>query len=129
MSERPESRARRRIRRAVESRGYNLVSLEYEPWYDAGEKAGIGGGWFGQLDRPYAENTFPGDEIMGLSVDETVAWVDEFVSPPELCECPNRLAHPLLAQSPMWCHEPDCRWHLRYQFRWWTAPNAAEEMV
>ena len=39
-----ESRARRRIREAVESRGYAIESIEYEPWYNAGEKCGIGGG-------------------------------------------------------------------------------------
>lgn len=38
-----ESRARRRIREAVESRGYRLVSLEWEPWSnDAAEAAARG---------------------------------------------------------------------------------------
>lgn len=46
-----ESRARRRIRQAVESRGYALVSLDYEPWYNAGEMCGIGGEWSCRLDR------------------------------------------------------------------------------
>lgn len=114
-----ETRARRRIRAAVESRGYALVSLEWEPWEDQGEKSGIGGGWYGQLDRSYRANTWPGNDIMGLSVDETIAWVDQFVDPPEQCECPNRDGYPLNARAPGGCHEQSCRWHLRYWLRWW----------
>lgn len=117
-----ETRARRRIRLAVESRGYKLVSLEWEPWSNGGEKSGICGGWFGLLDRSYEPNTFPGNEIMGLSTDEVVAWVDEFVPPPEPCECPP-IGYPGAFQSmePLWRHKPECRWHLRYWMRWWMS--------
>lgn len=74
-----ETRARRRIRQAVEEKGYRLVSLEWEPWSNGGEKSGICGGWYGELDPKYAPNDWPGNEIMGLSVDEVLDWIEEFV--------------------------------------------------
>jgi hypothetical protein len=40
-----ESRARQRIRKAVESRGYTVLAMEWEPWTPGGEKEGICGGW------------------------------------------------------------------------------------
>lgn len=112
-----ETRARRRIRQAVESRGYKLVSLEWEPWSNGGEKSGICGGWYGTLDRPTSPNIWPGNEIMGLSVDETVAWVDTFVPPPEPCDCLP--LYPLTAQVPTFAHGPECQWHLDYRLHWW----------
>lgn len=116
-----ETRARRRIRQAVESRGYKLTALEWEPWSDGGDKSGICGGWFGTVDRPYRRNEWPGDEIMGLSVEETLAWIDEFIDPPEPCACPelDLLDHPLRALNPTWMHSGHCRWHIRYWLRWW----------
>lgn len=115
-----ETVARRRIRHAVESRGYRLVSLEWEPWSNGGEKSGICGGWLGELDRPTHPNIFPGTEIMGLSVDETVAWVDQFVPTPEPCNCAERdYPYPMQAHEPTFMHDEDCRWRLRYWLRWW----------
>lgn len=74
-----ETRARRRIRQAVEAKGYRLVFLEWEPWSPGGEKSGICGGWYGEVDPPYCRWSIPGTEIMGLSVDEVLAWIEEFV--------------------------------------------------
>lgn len=39
------SRARQKIIEAVESRGYTVHDLEWEPWGQAAEKEGIPGGW------------------------------------------------------------------------------------
>jgi hypothetical protein len=113
-----ETKARRRIRQAVESRGFKLVSLTWEPWSNGGEKSGICGGWFGELDRQ--THPFPDAEIMGLSVDETVCWVDEFVPTPEPCDCdPPTYPGPLQSSEPTFMHEEGCPWRLRYWLRWW----------
>jgi hypothetical protein len=114
-----ETRARRRIRKAVEARGFRLVSLEYEPWYDAGEKAGIGGGWYGEMDRSVAPNIHPGNDIMGLSVEEVVANVDHHVPPPEPCECPEPEGFYLTQREPCHRHLPGCKWRLNYWLPWW----------
>lgn len=118
-----ETRARRRIRQAVESRGYKLVTLDYEPCYDAGEKSGLGGGWYGTLDRDYLPNTWPGNDIMGLSVDEVLCWIDEFVAPPEPCDCPEAPSS-RVSWGPTWQHVEACRWRINYWLRWW--PKEAE---
>ena len=118
---RKETRARRRIRLAVESRGYRLIELRWEPWHDGGEKSGTCGGWLGRLDRPYEKNAWPGDEIMGLCVEQTLAWIDTFVAPPESCDC--GLSHSPLIQlrdaPETGLHVPSCRWHIRYRLPWW----------
>ncbi|WP_159794492.1 hypothetical protein [Puerhibacterium puerhi] len=120
-----ESRPRRRIREAVESRGYRVKSLEWEPIYYAGEMSGYAGGWTLALDRPYVPNTYPGDELGGLSVEVTLADIDWSLRPSEPCGCypedrPGR--HPLHRikgdpERPL--HEPGCRWHIAYRPRWW----------
>lgn len=114
-----ETRARRRIRKAVESRGYSLVSLEWEPWYDAGEMAGIGGGWYGELDRPFVPNTRPGNDIMGLSVEEVIGCIDHQVAPPEPCGCPEPDDFYMTAREPCHRHRAGCKWRLDYWFPWW----------
>lgn len=116
-----ETRARRRIRLAVESRGYQLTSLEWEPWSMGGEKEGICGGWHGTTDRPYMRNSYPGDEIMGLSVEEVLAWVDAFIDPPESCECdgPRFPMNPTKGKPRRGRHDPDCKWYIRYHLPWW----------
>jgi hypothetical protein len=116
-----ETRARRRIRLAVESRGYQLASLKWEPWYLGGEKEGICGGWYGTTDRPHMANTWPGDEIMGLSVEEVLAWIDQFVHPPEPCECTatHSPINPIRDDPETGLHVLTCRWHIRYRLPWW----------
>lgn len=118
-----ESRARRRIRAAVESRGYTIVSLEYEPWYNAGEMCGIGGGWSVELDRPYLERCWPGNELEGLSVEEVLAAVDYWLKPSEPCDC-DRRHDPISAcrikgdpKKPT--HGPECPHHIKYRLPWW----------
>lgn len=116
-----ETRARRRIRKAIESRGYRLVSLDYEPWYDAGEKAGIGGGWYGTLDRNYLPGSHPGNDICGLSVEEVLWSIDHYVKPPEPCDCPSPTYSGVYPPSPMWEHSKGCRWFIRYWLAWWMS--------
>lgn len=41
-----ETRTRRRIRKAVESRGYSVVDIAWEPIYNAGEMMGYADGWY-----------------------------------------------------------------------------------
>jgi hypothetical protein len=120
-----ETRARRRIRLAVESRGYKLTSLEWEPWYPGGEKEGICGGWSGTVDRPYMENTWPGDDIQGLSVEEVLAWIDEFIKPPEpcACTCTHYPLNPIKGDPQTGLHVPECRWHIRYRMPWWDSES------
>ena len=57
-----ETRARRRIRQAVESRGFKVEALDWEPIYDSGEMGGAAGGWSLYLDRDCFENTHPGND-------------------------------------------------------------------
>jgi hypothetical protein len=80
-----ETKARRRIRLAVESRGFTLESLEWEPAYNAGEMMGAGGGWYGTTMEQIWPNTFPGNDFGGLSVDEVLAEIDASLAPPEPC--------------------------------------------
>lgn len=122
----PESRARRRIRKAVESRGFKVLSMEYEPWYNAGEMSGITGGWTVLTDRPWEPNTNYGDEACGLSVDEVLAWIDCFFTPGEPCACypddrPRRSPLvPLVGDPERPLHEPACGWFIRYRLPYWT---------
>lgn len=119
-----ESRARRRIRKAVESRGYAVTSMEYEPWYDAGEKCGIGGGWSILLDRPFLENTWPGDDLFGLSVEEVLAGIDYWLPPPAPCDCDRKhdpmMACRLIGDPKKPTHGSECPHHIKYHLPWWT---------
>jgi len=121
----PESRARRRIRKAVESRGHSVLEMDYEPWYNAGEMAGIGGGWTVLTDAPLRPNTNYGDEVMGLSVEEVLADIDWWFSPPEPCDCypddreGRHPAHGIKGDPRHPLHEPSCRWFIRYHLAWW----------
>lgn len=81
------SRARQRITAAVESRGYKVKEIAWEPIYNAGEMCGLAGGWDLVVDRPYIKNTFPGDELGGLSVEEVLADIDYWLAPSEPCDC------------------------------------------
>ncbi len=85
-----ESLARRKIRQAVEAHGYRLVELTWEPWGAAAEKEGIPGGWEGWVDpvptnsdvtslNSDAEDTYRNPDIMGLSWQEAVEWVEHFI--------------------------------------------------
>lgn len=119
-----ETRARRRIREAVESRGYAIESIDYEPIYNAGEMAGLAGGWSVELDRPFLERCFPGNDLCGFSVDEVLAEVDYWLKPATPCEC-DRSHHPIMAASVKGdpqrpTHGSNCRHHLKYRLRWWN---------
>lgn len=113
---RPETRARRRIRRAVESRGRTLRTLEWEQPYMGGEMEGVCGGWWGTTD----DERYP--EVMGLNVDDVIACVDSWLVPTEGCLCRSPERPPMLSAEPGWCHEPTCKWHLPYHLRWWPEP-------
>jgi hypothetical protein len=69
----PESRARRKIREAVEAKGYSLVELTWEPWGKAAEKEGISGGWWGRVEPdPSTPGSSGLDWFGGLSWQEAV---------------------------------------------------------
>ncbi len=75
-----ESRARRKIREAVEARGYTIHDLTWEPWGRAAEKEGIPGGWWfrvGPDPTPHGSSGL--DWFGGLSWQEAVANVEEFL--------------------------------------------------
>lgn len=116
-----ETLRRRRIRQAVESRGYQIKEITWEHWHNAGEKSGMGGGWTVIVDRPYIENSVPGDDLFGLSVEEVLADIDYWLKPPELCSCDlNHSANrPLIDDPQKPTHSPDCRWHISYKLPWW----------
>jgi hypothetical protein len=72
------SRARDRIRRAVEAKGYRLTELTWEPWGRAVEKEGIPGGWEGYVE-PQPEGLHGTPAVMGLSVDEALEWIRDWL--------------------------------------------------
>ncbi len=116
-----ETRSRRRIRLAVESRGHQLATLSWTPWGPASEMGGPEGGWYGTTTKPYESSTWPGNEIMGLSTEEVLAWIDAFMQPSEPCDCPPRRLTwvPLKGDPDEPLHRPGCRWHISYRLRWW----------
>ena len=71
----PESRARRKIRQAIEAKGWTLDWLEWEPIRLGGEKSGPEGGWYGEAIAPSGGS----DWVMGYSWQEAVKWVDDFL--------------------------------------------------
>lgn len=119
-----ETRARRRIRLAVESRGHELVALEWEPVRAGGEMDVDAGGWLGVVRD---QNTVwgglgAGQVVEGYSVEEAVAWVDHFHKPPEPCPCDTSdraIYNPTKTDRLSPLHEPTCRWYLRYELPWW----------
>lgn len=121
-----ETRTRKRIRRAVESRGFRIQSIEWEPVYSGAEKEGLGGGWSVIVDPRYAANTYPGNDVCGLSVEEVLADIDWSLRPTEACDChpdDRTRRHPLVPikgdpEHPL--HEPSCRWYIAYRLRWWN---------
>lgn len=121
-----ESRARRRIRKAVESRGFKVLSMDWEPWYPGGEMSGICGGWTVLTDRPLNANTNYGDEAGGLSVEEVLADIDWAFEPTKPCGCYPKYrsgrhpAHAIIGDPQFPLHEPSCRWYIRYRLPWWT---------
>lgn len=117
-----ETRARRRIRKAVESRGYGILNLEWESWYETGE--GPGGGWSMILDRDYLPNTRPGNDMYALSVEELLAEIDYWLKPDGDCGCDRTHsaggAARLINDPKKPTHGADCEWHIRYRLPWWT---------
>lgn len=75
-----ESVARRKIREAVESRGYTVHDLEWEPWGRAAEKEGIPGGWSLRVEP---DPSGPGSSGLnwfgGLSWQEAVEMIERFL--------------------------------------------------
>jgi hypothetical protein len=122
-----ESRARRRIRRAVESRGHTVTSMEYKPWYNGGEKSGICGGWSIQFS-PGLVRSFIRINVFGLSVDEVLAAIDYWLPPAGPCDC-DRKHDPMTAcrikgdpKKPT--HGAECPHHIRYTLPWWKKNTA-----
>lgn len=73
-----ETRARRRIRLAVEAKGYTLTELTWEPWGRAAEKEGIPGGWEGYV-TPVPAGLYGTPAVMGLSLVEALDWIDHWL--------------------------------------------------
>lgn len=123
-----ESRARQRIRKAVESRGCSVLSMEWEPWYVGGEMSGVCGGWTVVTDAPLHPNTNYGDEATGLNVEEVLADIDWSIHPTGPCDCPDakdprhRLGTRCHGMPRKPIHEPDCRWRITYRLPWWDDP-------
>ena len=120
-----ETRARRRIRQAVESRGYAVATLDWESIYNAGEMMGLAGGWGLTLDRDYLPNTSPGNDLGALSVEELLAQIDYWLKPDGPCECDRShsadRAAALINDPQKPTHGPECRWYIPYRLRWWIA--------
>jgi hypothetical protein len=95
------------------------MTLTWEPQYVGGEKEGMCGGWWGIVDRQTSPNIYPGNDFMGLSVEDTLAAIDTWFPTPEPCNCERPEPTPLFAKTPCWIHARDCRWHLRYWLPWW----------
>lgn len=122
-----ETRARRRIRQAVEARGYQVESLEWEPWCNSGEMGGLAGGWSVELDRDYLAFTTPGNDLVALSVEEMLAEVDYWLRPAEPCACDREhsatQAARLIGDPQKPTHGPECEHHIRYRLPWWPKPE------
>lgn len=73
-----ETRARRRIRKAIEERGYTLTSLVWEPWRPGSEMEGMDGGWYGEVEP--SDGLFM-NHVMGLSVDEVLESIEQLLPP------------------------------------------------
>ena len=118
------TRARQRITKAVESRGFKVKELEWEPIYNAGEMSGLAGGWDLVLDRPFLERTFPGDDMGALSVEELLANIDYWLRPVDPCGCDRdhsaMTAAGLINDPQEPTHGPDCKFHIKYRLRWWS---------
>lgn len=75
-----ETLARRKIREAVEARGYTIHDLEWEPWGQAAEKEGIPGGWTFRVEPdPSGRGSSGLDWFGGLSWQEAIENVEEFL--------------------------------------------------
>jgi hypothetical protein len=74
------SRARDRIIRAAEARGYTVVELTWEPWGQAAEKEGIPGGWWGRVEPDPSPRGSSGlDWFGGLSWQDAVSFIEDFI--------------------------------------------------
>lgn len=118
-----ETRARRRIRKAVQSRGHEVESIDWEPWYLGGEMEGTCGGWLVTTLRDFLPNTSPGNECCGYDVEQTLAHIDWAMPTPEPCACERPAHHFPLSNTKValhkGMHDPECRWFIRYRLPWW----------
>lgn len=117
-----ESRARRRIRKAVELYGYRLDSLEWEPVGLGAEMEGPSGGWRGEITFPDGRspdmNAGEGEcYVLGYSVDHVLDWIDLFVRPVDPCGCPQS-DYVARQRAQIQTHGPECRYHLTYSLPW-----------
>lgn len=67
-----ESRARRRIRLAVEAIGWDVLEMEWEPWGQVVEKSGLEGGWTIKCRRR-SDGVI--DYAAGYSVDDVLRFL------------------------------------------------------
>jgi hypothetical protein len=76
-AEHAESRARKKIRQAVEAKGYTITRFDWEPIRPGGEKEGLEGGWYLEVRAPSGGE----DWVMGLNWRDAVEWADRFLKP------------------------------------------------
>lgn len=73
-----ETRARRRIREAVEARGGSVESMEWQPIGQMVEMQGREGGWtvFARMPRKDAPGKTFEDHFTGYSVDDVLGLIE-----------------------------------------------------
>lgn len=122
-----ETRTRRRIRKAAESRGYRVLDMEWESIHNGGEMSGLCGGWTVTTDAALLDRTNYGDEFCGLNVEDVLADIDCDYYRPRDCSCypddrkPRHASHRIKGDPEHPLHEPGCRWFIDYQLPWWGA--------
>lgn len=71
-----ETRARRKIRQAVEAKGWTITRMDWEPIRPGGEKEGPDGGWYVEVCAPSGGM----DWVMGYSWQDAVEWAEKFLA-------------------------------------------------
>jgi hypothetical protein len=72
----PETRARRKIREAIEAKGWTVTLMNWEPIRPGGEKEGPEGGWYCEVRAPSGGE----DWVMGLNWRDAVEWANKWLA-------------------------------------------------
>lgn len=71
-----ESRARRKIRQAIEAKGWTVTLMTWTPISAGGEKEGPAGGWYCEARAPSGGQ----DWVMGYSWQDAVEWAEKWLA-------------------------------------------------
>jgi hypothetical protein len=71
-----ESRARRKIREAIEAKGWTVLRMEWEPIRAGAEKSGPEGGWYVEARAPSGGT----DWVLGYSWQDAVEWAERWLA-------------------------------------------------